>query len=627
MITKIGYEDKTGIQNDEDVPRKNKVMDEDMNEIKQVVNNNADEMTATNTRVENLETGNTENKSDISILEGKVSALETDNSTNKTNIKNLQNDNTTNKSDISALKSDNETNKTDIANIKEKNTTQDTQISTLQTSLNNAKSDITDIKQDITEINEKNNTQDTEITNIKSDIAEINEKDEEQDSKLTELDSKNTEQDTKINDLSEEVESNKAGLINLTASGKSIHVEDSSDGRGKLKVTGNVEQDGEPGPTTPIVPVTVKDEVTVKKMNNNIMQFVESDYISYSEKGIKYTAGSSNGIQVGKFKLKKGQKVKIGFMLFDRPANASFTATNNGTGDSLFSFGNVQDTNSYNLNQIYSKEYTATEDTEIIYKLWFATAPGDFEFQLWAEYENLTEYQRHEEESTTLDIQEEMLTGDDFDEENEVHTWNSVELDNTSNIIVNNNNTTSTEFLTDVLEDIVMNLTATTQKGLLYATHFNTEAGSLHRLNGTTSVGRIRVMIENDVIGVTQEDNNTTKINAFKTWLQAQKTAGTPVKIYYKLTTTRELALTENQKTSLQQLNKLKTYKTVTNIETEENIANLKLDYIADVETYINNKVSNLEQQLNAINELLSTTGTSATLLDNLQNDLESEVK
>lgn len=41
---KITFENKAGIQNDSSVDRKNKVVDEDMNEIKRVVNSNSDEL-------------------------------------------------------------------------------------------------------------------------------------------------------------------------------------------------------------------------------------------------------------------------------------------------------------------------------------------------------------------------------------------------------------------------------------------------------------------------------------------------------------------------------------------------------------------------------------------------------
>lgn len=44
MSSRITYENKQAIQNDENVARKNKVTDLDMNEIKQVVNAHADDI-------------------------------------------------------------------------------------------------------------------------------------------------------------------------------------------------------------------------------------------------------------------------------------------------------------------------------------------------------------------------------------------------------------------------------------------------------------------------------------------------------------------------------------------------------------------------------------------------------
>lgn len=51
MIDKIGYQNKQAFQNDEDIPENQKVTDLDMNEIKKVVNNNAEELNSTNEKV------------------------------------------------------------------------------------------------------------------------------------------------------------------------------------------------------------------------------------------------------------------------------------------------------------------------------------------------------------------------------------------------------------------------------------------------------------------------------------------------------------------------------------------------------------------------------------------------
>lgn len=99
MIKKIAYENKVAIQNDEEIARKNKVTDEDLNEIKEVVNNNADEL---------------ENK--ISKQEGK--GLSSNDFTNelKAKLNNLENyDDTEVKQDISNL----DTNKASKAELQE----------------------------------------------------------------------------------------------------------------------------------------------------------------------------------------------------------------------------------------------------------------------------------------------------------------------------------------------------------------------------------------------------------------------------------------------------------------------------------------------------------------------------
>ena len=113
-------------------------------------------------------------------------------------------------------------------------------------------------------------------------------------------------------------------------------------------------------------------------------------------------------------------------------------------------------------------------------------------------------------------------------------------------------------------------------------------------------------------------------LEKFKAYLAEQKTAGTPVKLEYELETEEIEAYTEEQQTAYNQLQNAKTYKTVTNVFTEN--AELEMEYIADTKTYVDNEINSIKEQINTINELLSTANTSAMLLDNLQTDLESEV-
>lgn len=90
MANKITYNDKAPFQNDPDIPDDNKVLAKNMNEIKTVVNANADELNKANQNIENLQSGQGTSNADITSLKNRVSTLETDNTTNKSNITNLQ---------------------------------------------------------------------------------------------------------------------------------------------------------------------------------------------------------------------------------------------------------------------------------------------------------------------------------------------------------------------------------------------------------------------------------------------------------------------------------------------------------------------------------------------------------
>lgn len=83
-ITKITYENKEAIQNDASVANKSKVTDDDMNEIKKVVNNNADEVTGMQENIEDLQDGQGSANADITSLKNRVNTLES-------NVSNLEN--------------------------------------------------------------------------------------------------------------------------------------------------------------------------------------------------------------------------------------------------------------------------------------------------------------------------------------------------------------------------------------------------------------------------------------------------------------------------------------------------------------------------------------------------------
>lgn len=140
---------------------------------------------------------------------------------------------------------------------------------------------------------------------------------------------------------------------------------------------------------------------------------------------------------------------------------------------------------------------------------------------------------------------------------------------------------------------------------------------------------------------VNNTQSNTTKMSnkiAFSQWSDAQflylskiKDSVGELKSYlaanetyvdYPLETPIDIECTEEQSKILDELNNARTYKNVTNITTDSK-AILSLDYVKDQETQ-NQKMQN---EIDEIKQLLSTTQTSAMLLDNLQKEVESEVE
>ena len=98
-----------------------------------------------------------------------------------------------------------------------------------------------------------------------------------------------------------------------------------------------------------------------------------------------------------------------------------------------------------------------------------------------------------------------------------------------------------------------------------------------------------------------------------------------PFKIYYLLEEPELIECTEAQNKVLDEIyNKSHTYKNITNISAESAEVNptLNIKYLKDPETEHNK----LQAQIDEIKELLSSTATSAMLLNNMQTDLESEV-
>ena len=119
-------------------------------------------------------------------------------------------------------------------------------------------------------------------------------------------------------------------------------------------------------------------------------------------------------------------------------------------------------------------------------------------------------------------------------------------------------------------------------------------------------------------------------VKELKTFLAEQYSNGTPVTVYYVLATPEYIDCTTEQSAVLDKLyNNFKLQKGVNNIivETDNGVGvEMDLNYMQDINILREQEHTEFNNRITAIENLLSTTQTSAMLLDNLETDLESEV-
>lgn len=352
--------------------------------------------------------------------------------------------------------------------------------------------------------------------------------------------------------------------------------------------------------------------VKITKYNNNLAQDVK-----YTNQKNKY-----NGIIIATYTLKKGQKYYFSFDT-DNSGLQVYRQTEKELGlknASAYSFTCDGKRKTFSAVAIENKTIRAS----IIIRLSDSsdTVISLSNFMI-STYEDAT-YEENQEQTYIMPTQAEMLQGDyfDFDNEEEVHVWNKKILtgdegwrmpsSNDSNVVFANlSNINFCDFNSDT--------------DIQYSNHFKHNGiaqGFAAALN--KGIGMYSYL---DLEGCRYEYIVVPKavassVNEWKEYLKSQYDAGTPVVIYYKQQTPTRLKFIDEQKAVAKELNNARTYKNVTNITTDSK-AILSLDYVKDQETQ-NQKMQN---EIDEIKQLLSTTQTSAMLLDNLQKEVESEVE
>lgn len=182
---------------------------------------------------------------------------------------------------------------------------------------------------------------------------------------------------------------------------------------------------------------------------------------------------------------------------------------------------------------------------------------------------------------------------------------------------INGSFTKSTQFILNI-SNCVKNVGQNSFNALSNCMLKNTTDGGMG-FYGTTTSGNVRITVLNSLLNVTQEDTTSTKLNAAKTFLQNLQQ--TP-EIYYPAEVPELIDLGQ-----LPEL--LKTFNGINNVWAETNLGNteIEIEYVQDVKKLLEKQSEQQNARLDNIEALLSTTETSALLLDNMQNDLEKEVE
>lgn len=420
---------------------------------------------------------------------------------------------------------------------------------------------------------------------IKKEITEIKNKNEFQDKDIENLQQKNIQ-------LQEELEQTKTNLENYAIHGKStgeyMHLTDSSETDCRVDVKGNVKQvvtEISPSLEHPSKIETVKGSVKVTSSSANTLDLtklsitekpnIEIDDISANEVTFHTTNNNASSYYL-RFKtiLKKGTYyVRKLYNLI----NGTAVTGNNGSGVIFISKSDWSKEFIRLYNNVEKGSFSLQEDTEVYITLMLGTVEnGKIRFYNLMLANSDVNYAEHKEDSVVLPIQEEMLEGDYLDKVNkkEVHTWEKRIWNGTENWTLDAQNTNDEyiSFRTQIEDMVSLN----SQNTQLITDKIINEYGGI-----TLNKEHLWVYGINVVVCIKKERLESLDVLGFKKYLTQNN-----VIVYYKLAEPKKLDLTQEQIQVLEKLDKLKTYKNITNITTDS-IAILDVDYKKDLETVL----------------------------------------
>ena len=421
---------------------------------------------------------------------------------------------------------------------------------------------------------------------------------------IQDIKSEQTTQNTKL----QELEDNQIHIT--TERAESINVQDASGQNAKINIFGISKQEGTPSPENSVEIENTTGNVKIMDYNKN---FLRTEDLNHTSAGLNWQITDNEVKITGTTTAVCSTSNEIECFI---PAGSYKFLAVNGASNLTYRIWLYSSKNELLKYPMSGEQFTLTENA-VKYRLVFDnltvgnTYNTTFNPMILLQTETDEEFEAHEEEVITFPLSQnqKMFEGSETKEDGIHHKRKQIELDGTETVIDSGYNETTHHFTIRPTDK------AFGQMEILSNMFVNsTEATKVYSVVGNNSNANITFKMPLEYATV----------DSFKTFLAQQKQAGTPVIVEYPLSEEEVEEYTEEQQTQRDQLQNAKTYKTVTNVFTDN--AEVEMNYIADTKTYVDNEINSIKEQLNTINELLSTTTTSAMLLDNMQSDLESEV-
>lgn len=245
----------------------------------------------------------------------------------------------------------------------------------------------------------------------------------------------------------------------------------------------------------------------------------------------------------------------------------------------------------------------------------------------WVQIEEgrvVTEFVAHQSQVINIPVRQPMYDGDTFINVDgvwkEAHYWKEYILDGTKEFTMTygSNLFDKQSFFATSTSELYNNIQL--NKAFCNMYKFNPVQSSI---NANLSNGEFAVQKGTSGLNLFFRNTEYSDAEAFNAKILELYEAGTPITVMVKSSIPTYIDCTEEQIEMLNSLNEIKTYKNITYMySTNEIKPKIKCTYYQDIKIIEQKQNKRLSQ----IEELLSTTMTSALLLDNLQTDMESEV-